>query len=181
MLKLKYKDNDPLEYVIRILEKQKAEILLKLQHECLEERFTDRQGEVCWEDIPDDCCIEKDGVFYCSTIDYESNTWEAQHYILQEYQQLQNMINFLKHLDWEDFSPDHGALVTVNRDRWPGKPFRLEIESDIGKNDRLHSLEGKPPHLKTDPEDGQQVYDHTKIDWGNLDTPKAVKKTKDEG
>lgn len=167
------KDSNPLEYMIRLIEEQKAEILLKLQHDYLDMDFTDRVPWVCYEDVPEEDIIEKDDKLYYHSINFSDVTSEAQDYNLRTYQKLQNFINFLKKLKWEDFDTDVGSLITIERSLTPCQAFELIIKRfDESKREIL----GEPPHCTYESTEYQEVYDMEKIDWDSLDKPKQERK-----
>jgi len=169
---------NPLEEIINYLESRKAEILLKEQNSQLSEMLSDRINEVAYENIPDDNCVEKDGLTYVSEVDNESITWEAQGYIIRTYATLQNLINLLKSLEYTDFDPEClGATITINRrPTFCENTFHKVIIDSYA--DGLKEISGRAPYIRDLTEDeikeygSTEFYDYDLIDWENLDKPK---------
>jgi len=178
---------NPLEEIINYLESRKAEILLKEQNSELSERLSDRINEVAYDNIPDDECVEKDGRIYVSEVDNESITWEAQGYIIRTYVRLQNLINLLKSLRYDDFDPEYlGATITINRrPTFCGETFHKVIIDSYA--DGLKEISGRAPYIRDLTKDEIEecgtttLCDYDLIDWENLDKPKInIIKTKSQ-
>ena len=167
--------NNPLEYIINKLEERKAEILLEMQYNYFDDDFTCRQGEICYDHICEDDIIEKEGKLYYHEIDHETITWEAQDYILRTYQKFQNLINFLKQLEWNDFDSEMGAILTIERNLIPVASHKTVIHGYHNGDRCVREVSGESPH-STDDNEVERCFDMNSIDWKNLAKPKEKKK-----
>jgi len=111
-------DMNPLEHALKFLESKKAELVLEEQMECFYDGFSERQGEIAYEniDVTEDE-IEVGGKTFVDSnkINYHGITESAQEYAARSYQSVTNFINFLKELDWDDFACYSETHITVDR------------------------------------------------------------------
>lgn len=108
-----------LQHVLKFLESKKAELVLEEQINQFEFNFSDRSGEVAYENIPVKDTIEVGNKTFVYSVDHDAIADAGKECVAESYQQVTNFINFLKELHWDDFHFDCSTLITIDRtEKW---------------------------------------------------------------
>lgn len=171
----------PLEHTLKFLESKKAELVLEEQMECFYDGFSERQGEIAYEniDVTEDE-IEVGGKTFVdsSKINYDGITESAQECAARSYQSVTNFINFLKELDMDDFDCYSETHITVDRSskRYDEKlgcrpdGFELKVIPYLERTGKVKEYVGKAYYQLGYSEDGvpcesvTQKTDFLKVD-----------------
>ena len=171
---------NPLEHALKFLESKKAELVLEEQMECFYDGFSERQGEIAYEDIGTEDEIEVGGKTFVDAgkINYDGITGCAKEYTARSYQSVTNFISFLKELDWSDFDFHSDTKITVDRsykhydEKLGCKPdgFELRIIPYSERVGKVKEYVGRPYYQLGLSEDGKECESfYQEVDFLKVD------------